>query len=154
MNGLAFDDAHPAGDWPPERRGSYTRQAGRAQAEADTSAVASVTFDPAPAGSFCGADSGSSDVAISDWDALFSAVEARLTSTVGELLAALPETSASLSAIRIRTSVLECVAALHQLHSTVTHELARRQRLVVELTDTQAALAEARAEIAGLQSLR
>lgn len=154
MNGLAFDGAHPAGGWPPERRGSFTRQAGRAQAEADTSAVASVTFDPAPAGSFCGADSGSSDVAISDWDELFSAVEARLTATVGELFAVLPETSASVSANRIRISVLECVAALHQLHSTVTHELARRQRTVLELTETRTALAQARAEISGLLSLR
>ena len=113
-----------------------------------------MTFDPAPAGSFCGADSGSSDVAISDWDELFSAVEARLTATVGELFAVLPETSASVSANRIRISVLECVAALHQLHSTVTHELARRQRTVLELTETRTALAQARAEISGLLSLR
>lgn len=66
----------------------------------------------------------------------------------------LPETGASMATNRIRTSVLECVTALHQLHSTVTHELARRQRLVLELIDTRTALAEARAAIDRLHSLR
>ena len=156
MNGLALDGAHPAGHWPTERRGNFSRDPGRAdtEAEADTSAVAPAPFGPAPAVSIGAAGGGSSDVAISDWDELFSAVEARLTATVGELFAVLPGTSASVCANRIRISVLECVAALHQLHSTVTHELARRQRLEAELADTQTALAEARAEIAPLHSLR
>lgn len=156
MNGCVFEIAHPADHRVTERRDSLCRAQDRFEVDvkAEASAVAPALCVPAHAGLLCAAGGGSEDVAIGDWDELFSAVEARLTSTVGELLAALPETSALLSAIRIRTSVLECVAALHQLHATVTHELARRQRLVVELTDTQAALAEVRAEIAGLQSLR
>ena len=102
----------------------------------------------------CAAGGGSSDVSVSEWDEFFSAVEARRTSTVGELLAVLPETSASMATNRIRTSVLECVTALHQLHSTVTHEPARRQRLVRELIDTRTARADARSEIDRLHSLR
>ena len=152
MNGFAFDSSHLADPRPTERHGNFCGDQSRADAE--TSAARSAFAGRSPAVSFYAAGAGSADVAISDWDELFSAVEARLTSTVGELLAVLPETSASVSANRIRTSVLECVAALHQLHSTVTHELARRQRLVLELTDTQTALAEARAELAKLHALR
>ena len=100
------------------------------------------------------AGGGSSDVSISEWDELFSAVEARRTSTIGELLAVLPETSGSMAKNRIRTSVLECVTAQHRLHSTVTHESARRQRLVRELIDTRTARADARSEIDRLHSLR
>ena len=154
MNRLAFKSTGPAGDRPTERRGSFSRDRACAEAEVDPSVVVSAPSGHVPAALFCVAGGGSADVAISDWDELFSAVEARLTATVGELLAVLPETSASMSANRIHTSVLECVAALHQLHSTVAHELARRERLVVELVGSQTALAEARAEIAGLHSLR
>ena len=154
MNGLAFEGAHPAGHRPTERRGSFSRDHDRTESEVDTSALVSAPSGHVPAVLFWAAGGGSEDVAISDWDELFSAVEARLTSTVGALLAVLPETSASMSANRIRTSVLECVAALHQLHSTVTHELSRRERLVLELADSRTALAEARAEIAGHNSLR
>ena len=102
----------------------------------------------------CAAVGGSSDVSICDWDELFSAVDARRTSTVGELLAVLPETSGSMATNRFWTSVLECVTAQHRLHSTVTHEPARRQRLVRELIDTRTARADARSEIDRLHSLR
>ena len=150
MSGLAFEKARSIGQNPSDRRGHPAQGDGHDEPGRSTPAL----LQRQPGMPSCPASDGSADVAIGDWDALFSAVEARLTSTVGELLGVLPETSASMSANRIRTSVLECVAALHQLHSTVTHELTHRQRLVFELTDTQTALLEARAEITCLRSAR
>ena len=69
------------------------------------------------------------DVAIGDWDVLLSAVKARLRLTVGELQAATPEPRAQDAASRVRAQVLECVAALDQLHITLTNELGRCQQL-------------------------
>lgn len=66
----------------------------------------------------------SSEVAIEDLDILLRAVKARLTLTVGDA----PGPRAHDDAARVRASVLECVAALDQLHTTMTHELARRRR--------------------------
>lgn len=69
-----------------------------------------------------------SQVAIGDWDAMFGAVTARLVLIVAEPL---PTTAASRpadAADRIRVAVLECVAALDQLHATLKHELGRRAR--------------------------
>lgn len=63
----------------------------------------------------------SSDVAIEDWDLLFRAVTARLTSIFDG-----PEHAAG--SARIRSNVLECVQALDQLRTTMTHELDRHRR--------------------------
>ena len=63
----------------------------------------------------------SSDVAIEDWDLLFRAVTARLTSIFDG-----PENAAG--SARIRSNVLECVQALDQLRTTMTHELDRHRR--------------------------
>ena len=61
-----------------------------------------------------------SDVAIEDWDDLFRAVTARLTLTFDK-----PQ--ASTVSARLREVALECVEALEQLRTTMTHELSRRQ---------------------------
>ena len=66
-----------------------------------------------------------SSVATGDWDDMFSAVTARLG-----LIVTAPPASTSASppadeAIRIRLAVLECVAALEQLHATLKNELGR-----------------------------
>lgn len=61
--------------------------------------------------------SGSADVAIDDWDDLFDAVKARLRLAVSESRRG---TGASFQA-----SVLECAAALDQLHAMMRHELGR-----------------------------
>ena len=58
-----------------------------------------------------------SQISIEDWDKLFQAVELRLCATVA---------SADLLDDKIRVTVLECVEALNQLHSALTHE--RQQR--------------------------
>lgn len=89
----------------------------------------------------------SSDVAIIDWEELLSAVKSRLRSTVGELLAVLPEHQLPDAAHRVQASVLECVSALDQLHLTLSHELARRQQLEREVIETQAVLAGARHQL-------
>ena len=52
---------------------------------------------------------------------------------------------------RIRTAVLECAQALDQLHVTFKHALNRHQRHDLEIFDLQTALAQSRAELAGLQ---
>lgn len=72
----------------------------------------------------------SSDVAIEDWDILLGAVKARLRQTVGECPVAASRARRDDEAGRVQASVLECVAALDQLHATLTHELDRcvRQR--------------------------
>jgi hypothetical protein len=70
------------------------------------------------------------DIAIEDWDILMGAVKARLKRTVGESPVAAPQPRRDDEARCVQSSVLECVAALDQLHMAMTHELDRcvRQR--------------------------
>jgi diguanylate cyclase (GGDEF)-like protein len=93
-----------------------------------------------------------SDIAIGDWDALFSAVTARLRLSVGGSPAATPEPPLQGEAVKVRASVLECMTALEQLHTTLAHELGRRQQLELEVFDAQTALAQARADLSGTQA--
>ncbi|MDE2627701.1 MAG: GGDEF domain-containing protein [Burkholderiales bacterium] len=69
----------------------------------------------------------SADVAIGDWDLLFRAVKDRLRATAGTLSAAAASPAACGAPAQAQASVLECVAALDQLHLTLTHELDRRR---------------------------
>jgi len=92
-----------------------------------------------------------SDIVIEDWEDLFSAVKARLREAVGGGLAATSEPNGHDTG-RIRASVLDCVAALDQLHTTLAHELSRRRQLQHEIFDAQAALAQARAELVGTRA--
>ena len=79
---------------------------------------------------FLGADHGSApmlpgpvgDVSIEDWDTLLHAVKARLRLTVGEALTR----QLNGAAAPVQASVLECVEALDQLHTTLSHALAQR----------------------------
>lgn len=61
--------------------------------------------------------------------------------TVGEPLAAAPETQAHDAAGGVQVIVLECVAALDQLHAALTHERGRREQIEREIFNAQAALA-------------
>jgi diguanylate cyclase (GGDEF)-like protein len=79
------------------------------------------------------------DNAAEDWDALFSAVTTRLRQKAAA--AAAPDW----------TCVHECVAALEQLQQTLTQERGRYRRVERELRELHAALADARAELAGTQ---
>jgi hypothetical protein len=83
------------------------------------------------------------DIAMRDWDALFDAVTARLASL-----------AARSRAWEFRPDVQECVAALEQLHASLTHERARSRRLELELTDLQLTQARLRAELACSRAAR
>jgi hypothetical protein len=76
----------------------------------------------------------STDVSIGDWDTLFRAVIFRLRESSNH------------------GQVLECVAALDQLHATVAHHIERADALQTALSDARAALAEAHGEAARAQA--
>ncbi len=88
------------------------------------------------------------EIAVADWDDLFSAVKARLRLTVAE-----HEDGAPLNGSRrIQTSVLECVLALDQLHSTLAQERERRLELEREVMEAQLALAQTIAALMGARA--
>lgn len=94
-----------------------------------------------------------SHIDIEDWDDLYRAVEARLKETVGERLALAPEPQATRdTAGRVQVIVLECVAALDQLHTSLTLERSRRYQLELELLAAKTALAQALAELVATPS--
>ncbi len=90
------------------------------------------------------------DVALDDWQDLLGAVKARLRQTVAGHA---PQPSKGLAAfLHMQESVLDCAAALDQLQATLAHELCRCRQRDQEMRTTQAALAQARAELAGTQA--
>jgi len=90
------------------------------------------------------------DVAVVDWDVLFSAVTARLQQVVGSSRPL--ELLAGDEAGQVRTQVLQCVAALEQLHHTMSHYIERGRVLDLDLSSTQGALTQARAELSRTQA--
>ena len=64
----------------------------------------------------------SSAIQIADWDALFFAIAARLSASVGEWPAQTPESQLQDRAAQVRLTVLECVEAMNLLHTTLTSE--------------------------------
>jgi hypothetical protein len=81
------------------------------------------------------------DLAIADWDMLFSAVKARLR---GAARASPPSTlpaEAERADARLRAEVIECVLALDQLHATLVHEVGRWPRIEREALGAPFALA-------------
>lgn len=72
----------------------------------------------------------SSGIATLDWDLLFDAVTARLGSIADALLGGQDGLLRSEPAVIAQAAIQECVAALQQLHGTLTEE--RRQQLLVE----------------------
>lgn len=64
-----------------------------------------------------------SEVAIEDWDVLFNAVTARLRLIVAEQLVTTDEPKPAVGLNRVRGNVLECAAALDQLHATLKEEV-------------------------------
>jgi hypothetical protein len=65
-------------------------------------------------------------IAIKDWDVLFRAVEARLLQSVGNKPASAPQSRAGDAVDLVQSTVLECVAALHQLHIALGQERGQR----------------------------
>ena len=72
---------------------------------------------------------------MADWELLLDAVKTRLTSSAGSAPA-----------------VFDCVHDLDLLQGLLAHDLGRLQRLELELFDTQTAVAQARAELAGTRA--
>ncbi|MEO5660127.1 MAG: hypothetical protein ABIQ90_10055 [Polaromonas sp.] len=62
------------------------------------------------------------DIAADDWDALFRAVLDKLSQSVVQLEATNPELPSSHPAVLIKTTVLDCVEALSQLHAALKHD--------------------------------
>jgi diguanylate cyclase (GGDEF)-like protein len=91
-----------------------------------------------------------SDVAMVDWDVLFNAVTARLQQVVGS--ARPPELPPSSDPDQVRAQVLQCVVALEQLHSTMSHFIERGRALDRDLSSTRGALTQARAELSRTQA--
>jgi diguanylate cyclase (GGDEF)-like protein len=86
---------------------------------------------------------------LEDWLDLLGGIESHLRQSV----AAQPDGSHALElpagSDRVRASVLECVAALRQLHATLRAELEYRHSLELQVFDSQTRLAQMRSELAG-----
>lgn len=83
------------------------------------------------------------EISAEDWDVLFRAVETRLASSVGEPAAAPIGSQAHDAAALVRSTVLECVAALHQLHMSLGLERDRHDSLYPKVIETPAVQASA-----------
>lgn len=94
---------------------------------------------PAPA---TAAPAGPAGVALADWQALLTAVTARLQQ-IGS--------TASGMNVQAAGALLECAQALGQLHATLAAEDGHRHRLELELFDARMALAVAESALAGLR---
>ncbi len=81
-------------------------------------------------------------ITIDDWDALYHAVEARLTRTVGVRQASLPEPLRGDAAGRVQVIVLECVDAMERLHEELIRERTRSQQFEQQALVAQTALAQ------------
>ena len=94
------------------------------------------------------------NISIEDWDILFRAVEERLRRMVYERhTAASPARTHDLRG-SAQEIVLECVAALDQLHAALTLERHRRRQLEPDVRDVQAAWSLARVELDDAHSRR
>jgi len=87
-----------------------------------------------------------------DWDDLLNAVKARLRLTVGIGAGATAELRAPDKALWVQAGVLECVAALDQLHASLTHDRLRHRQLELEVFSAQTQLAPARPALASSRS--
>lgn len=89
-------------------------------------------------------------IAFGDWDDLFNAVQQRLAAIAsGQISAAVAPTA--VTAGPARSAILDCVAALEQLHATVTAELVRRDGLEMAFVEAQTSLAQVKAALLGTQ---
>jgi diguanylate cyclase (GGDEF)-like protein len=85
------------------------------------------------------------DVEMEYWDDLFCAVIGRLTSTVEQQPADLGVAALRAGTQKVRQAVLECTAALAQLHTTLLHEGDRRRLLELAFATARSERIDARA---------
>jgi diguanylate cyclase (GGDEF)-like protein len=96
------------------------------------------------------------DVATVDWDDLFRAVKARLSSLAAASLAAQssPGQLGQLGQLGdLQAGVRDCVSSLDQLHLTLAHEVDRRRALEIDFSNARAALALLRAQLLGARGV-
>ncbi|WP_088278976.1 hypothetical protein [Ideonella sp. A 288] len=83
------------------------------------------------------------DIPAEDWELLFGAVLVRLQLTVDDDPGRLLSGSHPAPHCRIQSTVVECIAALEQLHSALSREARRRAQLEQSLQEVTDALARA-----------
>lgn len=81
---------------------------------------------------------------LGDWASLLNAVKTRLTSIVGDWMDEAANPPQHPSFAHVQSGVLDCAAALEQLHFMLDQELKRRQELELQLHIAEAALTRAR----------
>jgi diguanylate cyclase len=91
------------------------------------------------------------DIRPADWNVLFAAVRTRLAAIVAERFTVRSLLSAPQRAERVRAGVMDCVAALDQLHGTLLNELSRSADLEQQVLELRAALTLARAQLIDTQ---
>jgi diguanylate cyclase (GGDEF)-like protein len=92
------------------------------------------------------------EVVVGDWDYLLSAVKSRVRlSAEACFAAAAPQALATDEAGKARASVLECLAALDQLHEALRHELGGRPRRAPDGANARATSQQPRAEPTGTE---
>lgn len=91
-------------------------------------------------------------VSMEDWVDLLGAIETRLTESVAGQLDGSHSLELPAGSGRVQASVMECVAALRQLHVTLHTELALRHAMELQVFDAQTTLAQLRAELAGTRA--
>lgn len=85
------------------------------------------------------------DMSVDDWNMLFRAVETRLQRSMSDAPTGRPRQTA-------RSTVLECVQSLMQLHSALDDERGRHERIERELHEVQSALMQVRGELSDTQA--
>lgn len=88
------------------------------------------------------------DVALGDWNVLLSAVRERLRGIAAEHAPSPSGRQVQGPAAHFPAAVLDCAAALDQLHTTLMHEIGRRRRLELDFFDARMALQRVRHELA------
>lgn len=86
------------------------------------------------------------DISVEEWDILFCAVEERLRRMVDEHHTAATHPRLYGSRGSVQETVLECVAALDQLHAALAHERERYHRSEPDVLEVQAAWCQTHVE--------
>ena len=92
------------------------------------------------------------DVSMADWHDLLNAVKARLLLTASEDFVESRGQRLERTLEMVQTEMIDCVAALDQLHTTLSNELERHKNLQHGIEAAQAALARKHSELTGTQA--
>lgn len=93
------------------------------------------------------------NISIEDWDILFRAVEERLRRMVDERHTVTSHPRMNDLRGSVQETVLECIAALDQLHAALTHERELYYQLEPDVRDIQAARGQSRVELVDAHSV-